>query len=965
SALTVGLTTIVATSVILTVSLKGGLSAFFGLFHEDGMIIPDIPALLASGEITPENSMDIAGRELDPGLIRAVEALDVGTLVHYGFVPLPAELSTIPGAPGLFVEPEIFLPLGNFDFFEGDADSALELMQRGRAMLLMPILADRVGVGVGDVVEVETSIGPIGFTVAGIGGTSTNFTVMSYADGERYFGLSVPSWLGIVLPDGGRVDVDDMLDQVEEAIAPYKDVVVFDMRDSGVGGMFEIIDQIQVLLNALLLLAVIVAGLGVVNTVVINVAERRREIALLRAVGATQRQVRQAVVAEAAVLGMTGALVAAVLGLVFLGLFVTVFLPNGAASVGIRNNWDMAANALLPALRDWVAASLFSAVVGPVVAALAAYYPAWQAAAMNVVEATRDEQVALKKSKARRCQKAEAIGTTRAASTLARAMAWRNLRMHRARTLLSAISVGLGVAMIVATGVIQSGMRGAWESGENKMAFISDMSDVVFNGVGVIILVAAGFLIYNAFAMSVTQQQRQIGMLRSLGMTRAQVLRQVLAEAGYTGGLGTLGGLLGGPLLGRVVLAAMEQMGAQVGRGSVAWKGIVLGAAMGVGIALLSALLPARRAAQVPPLVALQGQIGKPANEPGGSPSWRFGIGILVLAILIAYLAIAPPGEWSGKHQPWDWIMVLVLWMVWLSGLGLIVPELLGGAVRVLRKPLARLGGTVGRLIGDCLTRAPGRTTLTALTFGVGLMMMVGTAGIVSFSNDVLLSRLAEKALQQAVWIIYPFNRTSGMGQISAFDMDAPGIDDAVWADVQRLAEKRAIVDPIYMVVVPEVSSPMPGFPSIVIHDLDHLRSGHFDLLEGDWVEALRFMQQGCGLLLTPATAGRHRVSVGDRLVVTGRSGLVACTVAGIGAGGFAPMTLIGPGGEDDFVAAGDSPDSLSVRPLPGTDAAVLEADLDALNAQYGDKAFVRYFQENISSKHSRRSSRIAKSNDA
>ena len=46
-ALTIGLTTIIATSALLTVSLKGGLNVFFGLFHEDGMILPDIPALLA------------------------------------------------------------------------------------------------------------------------------------------------------------------------------------------------------------------------------------------------------------------------------------------------------------------------------------------------------------------------------------------------------------------------------------------------------------------------------------------------------------------------------------------------------------------------------------------------------------------------------------------------------------------------------------------------------------------------------------------------------------------------------------------------------------------------------------------------------------------------------------------------------------------------------------------------------
>ena len=936
-ALTVGLTTIIATSTILTASFKGGLNTYFGLFHEDGMIIPDIPALLASGDVTVENSLAVTRIKLDPALVEVVEALDVGTWVYYGFAPLPDELSPMLGAPGVFVDPQVFLSLGNFDFFEGDADSALEMMQRGRAMLLIPIVAGKLGVSVGDIVPVETPRkGTVEFTVAGIGGTGTNFTVFSYADGETCFGLSGPSWLGIALPDDGSLDVDEMLAQVEEAIAPFEDVVIFDLRDSGVGGLIQIIDRLQVLLNALLLLAVVVAGLGVVNTVVINVAERRREIALLRAVGATQRQVRQAVVAEAATLGLMAAFVATGLALAMLGLYIVIFLPNGATSVGMRMSWDMVGVSLLPALRDLGIASALSWVLGPLVAGLAASYPARQAAAMDVVEATRSERVALKRPGIKRPE-----GRRPMPRALAWTMAWRNLEAHRTRTVLSAIAVALGVATIVATGVVQSGIRSAWQSGENKMAFIMEMGGLVFNGVGVITLVAAGFLIFNAFAMAVTQRQRQIGMLRSLGMTRRQVLQQVLAEAICTGGLGTLGGLLAGPLLGRGVLAVVRQMGAMVGQGSVSWGGVVLATVMGIGITLLSALLPARRAAGVSPLTALREHAASGVTRTRyASPGLWVGLGLIVGMTL--YLIVAPPGRWTGRNPPWDWIMVLLLWGTWLTGLLLVVPALLAGVVRTLRGPLCRLAGTVGRLIGDNLARAPGRTTLTALTFAVGLMMMVGTAGLVSFGNDVLVGRLAENALQQTTWYIYPFNRVSGLGQLGAFDLQAPGMDEAVREDVHRLAEGRAVVDESYLVVVPEISSPLPGFPSVVARDVDRLaRSGSYRLTEGDWQTTLPLLKEGCGLLITPALAGRHAVSVGDPLTVMGLDGPVTCTVAGIGAGGFAPMSIIGPGGKEAFVAADKPPDSLSVHPLPGTDIAALEADLYALHERYGDKAFL------------------------
>jgi putative ABC transport system permease protein len=148
-----------------------------------------------------------------------------------------------------------------------------------------------------------------------------------------------------------------------------------------------------------LLLAVVVAAMGVVNTMVINVAERQREIGLLRAVGATQRQVRRVIVAEAAVLGLLAALVAAVLGLLMLLSWGILVLPHGTASVGVRPDWDTIRMTLGAGLRDWCLAAAVSLVVGPLVAGLAAYVPARWAAALDVVEATRTERVTLRRSR--------------------------------------------------------------------------------------------------------------------------------------------------------------------------------------------------------------------------------------------------------------------------------------------------------------------------------------------------------------------------------------------------------------------------------------------------------------------------------------------------------------------------------------------------------------------------------------
>ena len=88
------------------------------------------------------------------------------------------------------------------------------------------------------------------------------------------------------------------------------------------------------LFDALAAVAVLIAALGIVNTLTMNVIERVREIGILRAAGMTRRQVWRSVVVEAGVLGLAGALLGIVLGLVVGGLMV--ILAGGRIDVASR-----------------------------------------------------------------------------------------------------------------------------------------------------------------------------------------------------------------------------------------------------------------------------------------------------------------------------------------------------------------------------------------------------------------------------------------------------------------------------------------------------------------------------------------------------------------------------------------------------------------------------------------------------
>jgi putative ABC transport system permease protein len=113
---------------------------------------------------------------------------------------------------------------------------------------------------------------------------------------------------------------------VSRAVAGFSNVSVQDEAQVRAAQDQSIAGQLN-LISVLLVLAIVVALLGIVNTLALSVVERTRELALLRAVGMSRSQIRSMVRLEAALIGMIGALLGVVLGL-FLGWVFQRALSN-------------------------------------------------------------------------------------------------------------------------------------------------------------------------------------------------------------------------------------------------------------------------------------------------------------------------------------------------------------------------------------------------------------------------------------------------------------------------------------------------------------------------------------------------------------------------------------------------------------------------------------------------------------
>jgi putative ABC transport system permease protein len=167
----------------------------------------------------------------------------------------------------------------------------------------------------------------------------------------------------------GGASPDDVRPALEDALAAYP---VVDLKDQGEfkDEQKGQVDQLLLLINAMLVLSVIIAALGIVNTLAMSVIERTREIGLLRAVGLGRGQLRRMVRLEAVVISLYGA----VLGLV-LGTLFGVALSRALADQGISE--------LAVPVGRMAIFLLIAALIG----VLAAVGPARRAAKLQVLDA--------------------------------------------------------------------------------------------------------------------------------------------------------------------------------------------------------------------------------------------------------------------------------------------------------------------------------------------------------------------------------------------------------------------------------------------------------------------------------------------------------------------------------------------------------------------------------------------------
>lgn len=314
---------------------------------------------------------EVAGAE-----IAAVPGVGTISPVRFGTIDVsPAGRADRAAASAFLqvIDPSTYFEVSSFPYVEGDDDTVRAALAGGGATVLPSPEATRLGVGVGDAVELATRHGREPFEVAGIydvvgGGFGV---VLGTADLERVGAGRVNGYL--VGTDGADHEV--VADAIREAVAGPRQLVVDSPADARayaeaqVAGFFGIA-------YAILVVAVGISLLGLANTLVVSVLDRTREIGVLRSTGARRRQIRRMVTVEATTMAAVALVLAVPLAAIIALGIIDAQRDVIAAGLEYTFPWKL----LIPL-------SLLTVAV----AAVASMLPARRAAKVEIVDSLRFE----------------------------------------------------------------------------------------------------------------------------------------------------------------------------------------------------------------------------------------------------------------------------------------------------------------------------------------------------------------------------------------------------------------------------------------------------------------------------------------------------------------------------------------------------------------------------------------------
>jgi putative ABC transport system permease protein len=274
------------------------------------------------------------------------------------------------------IEPDLALEMLDLDFRQGSPDEAKRLLKLGNHIIITQEFRQLKGIGVGDTFTLKTNKGPVDFTIAGVVWSPGIDVMVGMHDMDKQFEKRTVSSLFGTIDDAreywgvnkvrvfaanvdGPIEKADLVQRIKQHVGAWG-LDAADVRQIK-HGIQQALGQLLMLVSVVAYAALLVASLGVANTIMASIRSRRWQFGILRSIGVTRWQLLRIVLAEAVLLGMVG---------VAMGL-----LAGTEMAINARQSGALFVGYLPPLVIPWTTILIGTAAV-MAVSVLASIWPA-------------------------------------------------------------------------------------------------------------------------------------------------------------------------------------------------------------------------------------------------------------------------------------------------------------------------------------------------------------------------------------------------------------------------------------------------------------------------------------------------------------------------------------------------------------------------------------------------------------
>ncbi len=291
--------------------------------------------------------------------------------------------------------------------------------------------------------------------------------------------------------------------------------------------------------------------------------------------------------------------------------------------------------------------------------------------------------------------------------------------------------------------VLPTGARAitAEESNADQAAEIADQLGIlttmllVFAALSVFV---GSFVIYNTFRIIVAQRTRELALLRAIGATGGQVTRMVVLESLVVALISSAIGVIGGVGLAVLLRSAMNAAGFGLPDGPLTLlpRTVIVAMLVGVVVTVGASVLPAVRAARIPPVAAMQADLSATTRK---SLHTRTIIGLSVTGIGALGVAIGLFGDIDNGV----WILAVGALTTFL-GISVLAPIAARPFANFVGYPIRKIYNVAGDLAVENTRRQPRRTASTASALMIGVALVVFVAILAASIKVSVGSTVAE-----------------------------------------------------------------------------------------------------------------------------------------------------------------------------------------------------------------------------